>query len=65
MTYKYTVISLATEINPNAFCIEREDEQGNKCWIPNDPANSDYQQYLRWLNNEPEPYLNNTGEINE
>jgi hypothetical protein len=46
MTYKYTVISLASEINPDAFCIEREDENGNKCWIPNDPANSDYQRYL-------------------
>jgi hypothetical protein len=46
MTYKYTVISLASEINPDAFCVEREDENGNKCWIPNDPANSDYQRYL-------------------
>ena len=48
---KYTIINLATEVNPNAFCVEREDEQGNKCWIPNDPANSDYQRYLRWLEN--------------
>jgi hypothetical protein len=46
MTYKYTVISLASEIDPDAFCIEREDANGNKCWIPNDPANSDYQRYL-------------------
>jgi len=46
MTYKYTVISLASEIDPDAFCVEREDENGNKCWIPNDPANSDYQRYL-------------------
>jgi hypothetical protein len=49
MKYKYTVIDLSSEINPNAFCVEREDENGNKCWIPNDPANSDYQEYLKSL----------------
>jgi len=49
MKYKYTVISLASEINPDAFCIEREDEYGKKCWIPYDIANSDYQEYLKWL----------------
>lgn len=24
-------------------------------WIPKEPANSDYQAYLRWLNGEEEP----------
>jgi hypothetical protein len=66
MTYKYTVISLASEINPDAFSIEREDENGNKCWIPNDPANSDYQRYLKWLENpdaeEVTPMFNITTE---
>jgi hypothetical protein len=27
-------------------CIIREDAQGNKTFIPLDPANSDYQHYL-------------------
>ncbi len=32
-------------------CIIREDSQGNKTFIPLDPANSDYQRYLAWLEN--------------
>lgn len=27
----------------------RTDEDGKIWWIPQDEANSDYQQYLRWL----------------
>lgn len=27
---------------------------GREMSIPNDPANSDYQRYLRWLNGEDE-----------
>ena len=27
-------------------CIERIDADGNLCYIPTDPANSDYQAYL-------------------
>lgn len=30
------------------------DEDGKEWWIPADPANSDYQRYLRWLNGEEE-----------
>ena len=26
-------------------------ENGRLYWIPKDPANSDYQRYLRWLEN--------------
>ncbi len=29
--------------------IERHDEDGTIWGIPEDPANSDYQQYLLWL----------------
>ena len=25
------------------------DDSGNVCYIPTDPANSDYQQYLAWV----------------
>jgi len=31
--------------------IKRTDENGVVAWIPKDPANSDYQRYLRWLEN--------------
>lgn len=27
------------------------DDNGEVRWIPTDPANSDYQRYLRWLEN--------------
>jgi len=29
-------------------------EDGTELGIPSDPANSDYQRYLRWLNGEEE-----------
>ena len=32
-------------------CIERADETGNLCYIPCDPANSDYQAYLAYVAN--------------
>ena len=32
--------------------IKGTDENGQEMWIPADPANSDYQAYLRWLNGE-------------
>jgi hypothetical protein len=28
--------------------IHRVDEDGSESWIPKDPANSDYQEYLKW-----------------
>jgi hypothetical protein len=27
------------------------DAEGKEWWIPADPSNSDYQRYLRWLEN--------------
>ena len=34
--------------------IRQTNEDGTEYWIPQDPANSDYQAYLRWLNGEEE-----------
>jgi hypothetical protein len=34
--------------------IKRTDSDGTIWWIPSDPANSDYQRYLRWLENPNE-----------
>jgi hypothetical protein len=31
--------------------ILRKNNDGSESWIPTDPANSDYQRYLRWLEN--------------
>ena len=31
--------------------IKRTDKDGNILWIPLDSGNSDYQRYLRWLEN--------------
>lgn len=35
--------------------IVRIDEDGSEWFIPHDPANSDYQQYLAWLAEQPTP----------
>jgi hypothetical protein len=36
----------------NADVIKRTDENGSVWWIPTDPANSDYQAYLKSLEAE-------------
>lgn len=36
-------------------CIQRNNEDGSISLIPNDPANSDYQAYLRWVENPNAP----------
>ena len=33
----------------NSTLIKRTDPDGKEWFIPIDPANSDYQRYLRWL----------------
>ena len=35
----------------NQDVIKKTDENGSIWWIPTDPTNSDYQAYLRWLEN--------------
>jgi hypothetical protein len=43
---KYEVIETETSTS-----ISRTDDNGQVWWIPADPANSDYQRYLRWVEN--------------
>jgi hypothetical protein len=43
----------------NTKVIKATDKNGKEFWIPTDPANSDYQRYLRWLEN-PEAEENGT-----
>lgn len=52
MTYKQIYDIVRQQINTNA--ILRVDDNA---FIPFDPANTDYQQYLKWLEegNTPEP----------
>lgn len=46
------------------ICIERIDDNGQIWSIPTDPANSDYQQYLRWLDNpNADEFTNRTGVV--
>lgn len=49
MKYTETTNELGTTL------ILRENEDSSITIIPKELANSDYQQYLRWLNGEPEP----------
>ena len=44
---KYKII----EIDENSQVIQRSNDDGSVSFIPTDPANSDYQRYLRWLEN--------------
>ena len=41
---------IVSEID-NLETIKLINEDGSISWIPTDPANSDYQRYLRWLEN--------------
>jgi hypothetical protein len=43
MMTKYEVV--------NELFVKRIDVDGKEWWIPTDAANSDYQRYLRWLEN--------------
>jgi predicted acetyltransferase len=49
MEYTYKVIT--TEYGSEV--IKRTDSEGNEAWIPTDPANSDYAEYLAFLESQP------------
>jgi len=44
MEYTYNIITAKGSIS-----LKRTDENGEICWIPTDESNSDYQTYLKWL----------------
>ena len=44
MEYTYDIITAKGSIS-----LKRTDENGEICWIPIDESNSDYQLYLKWL----------------
>ena len=46
MKYTYEIVTAK-----NASTLKRTDANGEIVWIPINEANSDYQRYLRWLEN--------------
>lgn len=52
-------ISHAYACDPASNCIHVLYEDGRGTMVPLDPDNTDYQEYLRWLDegNTPEPYV--------
>ena len=52
MTYAYEEVGVdGNDITPANTYIKRTDEDGKVWAIPTNPNNSDYQRYLRWLEN--------------
>jgi hypothetical protein len=59
MKYIYEEITTESFTGTNTV-LKRTDEEGKIVWIPIDPANSDYQRYLAWLE---DPNAENTPPI--
>jgi hypothetical protein len=59
MEYTYEIVEAFT-----GTLIKRTDPEGNEAWIPTDPANSDYAEYLASLEGK-EPNLPEVEEIPE
>lgn len=49
-SYKMKYEEYTSEVSQNIF-IKRTDDNGDIFIIPKDESNSDYQRYLRWLEN--------------
>ena len=50
----YRVEERVSDRGESVTCIFKTLEDGSEIGFVNDPANSDYQAYLRWLNGEEE-----------
>jgi hypothetical protein len=61
MKYTYEVITTAY----GSEVIKRTDADGNEAWIPTDPANSDYAEYLASLEEPSLPEVIETPETPE
>jgi hypothetical protein len=55
---KYEEETLISDQGESITRIIATDENGKEFGIPSDPANSDYQAYLRWLENPEAEHLN-------
>lgn len=49
MTYNYEAITAVSGLE----VIKRTDSEGKEAWIPSNPANSDYAEYLAFLESKP------------
>jgi hypothetical protein len=61
MTYNYEAITAVSGLE----VIKRTDLEGKESWIPSDPANSDYAEYLASLEAQPKKTTTKTTVVEE